>query len=49
MDRTIIKNASLNRANEYNIKARRLPIDKMMINRKCLNLDHVCMIVCKYL
>lgn len=49
VDRTIIKNASFNRAQELGIESRRLPIDQWMQNRKCLNLDHVAQMLCKYL
>ena len=45
----MLKNASLSRAEELGIKAYRLPIDTMMQNRKCLNLDHVSLLLCKYL
>lgn len=48
VDRTVQKNASLNRARELGIPAKRLPIQEFMIGRKCLNLDHVVTMVCKF-
>lgn len=48
VDRTVIKNASLDRANELHIPAKKLPILAFMKNRKCLNLDHVVMILSKF-
>lgn len=48
VDRTVIKNASYNRALELNIEARHLPIRPFMKSRTCLNLDHVVMILCKF-
>lgn len=48
VDRTVIKNASLNRAEELNIPAVRLPIRAYMKSRTCLNLDHVVTMICKY-
>lgn len=48
IDRTIIKNASLNRAKELGIETRRLPIRQFMKSRIVLNLDHVVMMVCKF-
>ena len=47
VDRTILKNASLMRATQLGIKARKLPIGEYMANRKCLNLDHVAVILVK--
>lgn len=49
VDRTVLKNASLKRAEYLGIKARKLPIDQWMQNRKCLNLDHVALMLCKWL
>lgn len=48
VDRTVIKNASLDRAKELGIPAKKLPISEWMKGRKCLNLDHVVMILCKF-
>lgn len=48
IDRSIIKYASLMRARELGIEARRLPIRQFMKSRIVLNLDHVVMMVCKY-
>ena len=49
VDRSVIKNASLNRARKLNIEARSLPIRPFMKQRNCLNLDHIVMIICKYM
>lgn len=49
VDRTVLKNASLKRAEALGIKARKLPIAEKMQNRKCLNLDHVALMLCKWL
>jgi tRNA (guanine9-N1)-methyltransferase len=49
VDRTVLKNASLKRAQQLGIKAYRLPIANLMQNRKCLNLDHVSMLLCKFM
>jgi hypothetical protein len=49
VDRTVIKNASLNRAKALNIEARSLPIRPFMKQRSCLNLDHIVMIMCKFM
>lgn len=48
VDRTVMKNASLDRSKELEIPAVRLPIRQYMKNRKCLNLDHVVMMMCKF-
>ena len=48
IDRTILKNASLMRAKELGIQARRLPIRPFMKCRIVVNLDHVVLMVCKY-
>ena len=48
IDRTILKNASLMRANSLGIEARRLPINEYMRGRSCLNLDHVVSMICKF-
>lgn len=45
VDRTILKNASFNRAEQLGIKAYSLPIQEFMIKRKCLNLDHVALML----
>ncbi len=31
------------------VRAAKLPIEEMMVNRKCLNLDHVSLMLVKYL
>ena len=48
VDRTVLKNASLKRAEELGIEARRLPIGQFMKGRLCLNLDHVINLMCKF-
>ena len=48
IDRTVIKDASLMRAKELGVKAKRLPITQYMKGRACLNLDHVVSMVCKF-
>ena len=48
VDRTVIKNASYQRALDLGIPVVRLPIREMMKNRTCLNLDHVVMMLNKF-
>ena len=48
IDRSIIKNASVNRARSFDIEARRIPIRQYMKNRIVLNLDHVISMVMNY-
>ena len=48
VDRTVIKNASFDRAQELGIPSVRLPIREYMKSRKCLNLDHVVSMICKF-
>lgn len=48
IDRSIIKNASVNRARDLGIEARRIPIRQYMKNRIVLNLDHVISMVMNY-
>ena len=48
VDRTVLKNASLQRAAELGIPAVSLPIREFMKNRACLNLDHVVMMINKF-
>lgn len=49
VDRTVIKYASLNRAEDLGIEARSLPIRPFMKQRTCLNLDHIVSIMCKFI
>ena len=48
VDRTVIKNASYQRALDLGIPVVRLSIREMMKNRTCLNLDHVVMMLNKF-
>ena len=48
VDRTVIRNASYNRAEQLGIPAVCLPIREMMKSRHCLNLDHVVMMINKF-
>lgn len=48
VDRTVIKYASVMRADKLNVEARYLPIREFMKNRTCLNLDHVVLIISKF-
>ena len=48
VDRTVLKNASLKRAQDLGIEARKLPISQYMRGRLCLNLDHVVSMVCAF-
>lgn len=48
IDRTVIKNASLARAKELDIQAKRLPIRQFMKGRQCLNLDHVVSMIYRF-
>ena len=48
VDRTVLKNASYQRACELGIPSVSLPIREFMKNRACLNLDHVVMMINKF-
>lgn len=48
IDRTILKYASLCRARDLGIQARKLPIKQFMRSRVVLNLDHVILMVLKF-
>ena len=48
VDRTVLKNASYQRATELGIPAVSLPIRQFMKNRACLNLDHVVTMINKF-